>query len=76
MRDHFLAFLCLKSLLSLFCLLIYELSSLIKWFIPSDLSFYLIFLCFLMFLSSTCYDVCLFIGFCVDDSDGKTVSIR
>ena len=29
-----------------------------------------------MFMSLTCYDVWLFVGFCVGDSDGSTVSIR
>ena len=42
--------------------------------------FYLIFLCFLMFLSLTCCNVCffvsLFIGFCVDNSDDNVASIR
>ena len=40
-------------------------------FIPFDLSFYLIFFCFRMFLSSICYDMWLFVGFCMRDLDGS-----
>ena len=47
----------------------------------SDLSFYLILICFFfIFLSSTCYNlwlfVSLFVDFCVNNLDDHTVSIR
>ena len=76
MRGGILAFLGLKSPIPLFQLLRYGLSPLIKWFLSPDLSFRLIFLCFLMFLLSTCCDVWLFVGFCVGNSDGSVASIR
>ena len=56
----------------------YELS------LPFDLSFHSIFLCFLVFLSSTCCGIWFchctkvdpFIGFCVGDLDDNAISIR
>ena len=64
-KDGFFVFLNLKLFISLFHLLIYGLSLSIKWYFSSDLSFYFIFLYFLMFLSSNCSGIFLFIGFCV-----------
>ena len=66
----------LKLPLLLFRLLIYELFPSVKWYFSPDLNFYLIFLYFLMFLSSTCCGVCLFVDFCVSDLDGSTTLIR
>ena len=71
-----MTFFGLKSHISLFRLLRSGLSPLTKWFIPSDLSFSLIFFCFLMFLLSTCCSIWLFVGFCVSDSNGNATSIR
>ena len=76
MRGGFLAFLGLKSPIPLFCLFKYELSPSIKWFLPHDLSFHLLFFCFLMFLPPTCCDMWLLISFCVGDSIGSVASIR
>ena len=56
--------------------LMFVLSLLIKWFLPVDLTFHLIFLYFLMFLLLTCRGVCLVVGFCVGKSDGNSVSIK
>ena len=67
-RGGFLAFLDLKSHLPLFRLIRFKFFPSIKWFLPSDLSFLFDFFYFLIFLSSTCYDVWLFVGFYVGDS--------
>ena len=71
-----MAFLGLKSPLSLFRLLRSKLSPLIKWFLPPDRSFHLIFLCFLMFLSLTYCGMWLFIGFFMGDSNDSAASIK
>ena len=76
MRNGFLIFFDLKSHISLFRLLRFGLSPSIKLYFPIDLNFYLIFFDFLMFLSSTCYNLCLFVGFCMSDSNSNVVSIR
>ena len=77
MRGGFLVFLDVNEPLILFCLLEFGLFPSIKLFLPSD---YLIFLCFLIFLSLTCYDVwlfgSLFIGFYMGDSNYNTASIK
>ena len=76
-RGGFLAFISLKSPLSLFRLLRSRFSPLIKCFLPPDQSFYLIFLCFLMLLSPTCCGVWLFIGFFfMRDSNDNAASIK
>ena len=72
----FFTFFDLKSLIILFSLLKFRFFLSIKWYFPLDLSFYLIFLCFLMFLSSTCFDVYLFVGFYIDDLDNSAALIR
>ena len=41
-----------------------------------NLSFYFIFLCFLIFLSSICYDVLFFVGFYVNDLNSSAISIK
>ena len=72
----FFAFFALKSPILLFRLLRYEFSPSINWFLSIDMSFCLIFLRFLMFLSSTYCGVWLFVGFSVSDSNNNVVSIR
>ena len=67
-----MAFLSLKSSLSLFRLLKSGFSSSIKWNFLHDLNFYTIFL----YLSLICCIVCLFVGFCVSNSDSSVASIR
>ena len=76
MRCGFLIFFELKSPLLLFLPLRYEFFILIKWFIPIDLSFHLIFPYFLIFLSSICYDVGLFVSFYIGDSNNSAASIK
>ena len=71
-----MAFLGLKSPVPLFRLIRSGFSPSIKWFLLPDISFSFVFPLFLMFLSSTCSGVWLFVGFFVGDSDGSTASIK
>ena len=63
--------------------LISRLSLLIKWFLPSDMSFHFILLCFFCVFFADLLGVWLyhhtiidlFVGFCVGDSYGNAISI-
>ena len=66
----------MKPSFLLFHLFIYKFSSLIKWFLSSDLNFHLIFPLIFYVLAPIYYNVWLFISFCMSDSNDNTTSIK
>ena len=72
--NHFLFYINHLSCRSFIHIYVFSLNKVI-FSIRSAFSIHFSFF-FLMFLSSTCYDVSLIISFCVDDLDDSDVSIR